>query len=523
MILGSKAWQYNIYMFRRKLTKDEIKLLPLATRDIFVRFMKADKEIYLVGAGVRSILKGETPRDCDFTTNAVPEEIIKIMQDWEPFYDNIYGTVGVSVKNNDLRFKNQDLRIDEVYEITPYRTERGYSDVRRPDEVEWGESLEEDVKRRDFTMNAVVIGPVKDSMKATEVWYELIDYLEGLKDFEQGTIRAVGEAKLRFAEDALRMMRAIRFAAQLGFVIEEETLSGIKENAPLLEKISKERVRDELKKILKSQYPADGVHLLMTTGLMEYIMPEVLETKNVAQTGHHVLDVYSHMLESLRGCPSSDPIVRLATFLHDIGKPKTRRLRCIKCGWVMKEVDKQVAGETAVMTQYKCPRCGTQQSEHEAGTFYGHEVVGARMVGEIAQRLRFSKKEKEKMVTLVRWHMFSYNPQMTDASIRRFIKRIGMENINDMMLLRIGDRKGGGSRTTSWRLQELQRRIGEQLYQPMTINDLVIDGRDVMKILGIKPGPKVGQVLKELFEEVIEDTSKNTKEYLEKRVKATLS
>ncbi len=514
-------------MVRRQLTRDEENLLPIPTRDIFVRFLKADKEIYLVGAGVRAVLKGEVPKDSDFTTNARPDEIKEITADLDPFYDNIFGTVGMEVLVEGKK---------EIYEITTYRTERGYTDTRRPDEVSWGDSLEEDLNRRDFTMNAVVIGPRKTwqaEMSQVKTWqangervletrqgieYELTDYFGGLDDFGRGIIRTVGEAKKRFSEDALRMMRAIRFAAQLGFIIEEKTLEGLKENAALLQKISRERVRDELMKILKSSYPADGIHLLMTTGLMEFIIPEVLEAKDVAQTGHHVLDVYSHMLESLRGCPSSDPVVRLATLLHDVGKPKTRRLRCLKCGWVMKEKDRIEEGETAVMTRYRCPRCETVQSEHQAGTFYGHEVVGARMVEEIAERLKFSKKEKEKMVTLVRWHMFSYNPEMTDASIRRFIKRVGKENINDMMLLRVGDRKGGGSKTTSWRLQELQRRIGEQLFEPMTIIDLVIKGTDVMEILKIKPSRKVGEILNALFEEVIEDTSKNSREYLIRRV-----
>lgn len=492
-------------MIQRKLTKDEEKLLPLATRDVFVRFLKHKKEIYLVGAGVRAILKGEPPKDCDFTSSATPEEIQEIMKDLDPFYDNAYGTVGIPIKSDSK---------EEVYEITPYRTERGYSDARRPDEVTWGDSLEEDVKRRDFTMNSVVIGPADNGED-----FILIDYLDGLKDFENGVIRTVGEPRKRFAEDALRMMRAVRFASQLGFVIDSETLNGIKENAALLNRISKERIKDELLKILKSSYPADGIHLLTTTGLMEFIVPEVLEAKGVAQTGHHTLDVYSHMLEALRHCPSTDPIVRLATFLHDVGKPRTRRLRCLKCGFVMKEKDLSTQGETAVMTQYRCPRCSTYQSEHQAATFYGHEVVGARMMEEIAERLRFPKKDKERMVILVRWHMFSYSPEMTDASIRRFIKRVGLENISDMMLLRVGDRKGGGSKTTSWRLQELQRRIGEQLYEPMTINDLMIDGNDIMKILNIQPGRKIGVILNALFEEVIEDTSKNTEEYLVKRVK----
>ncbi len=493
-------------MVSRKLFKDEVALLPEAVRMMFNRFTVADKELYLVGAGVRSILKVEKPVNCDFTTNATPEEVQEILKDLEPYYDNPFGMVGVPMG-------------EEVFEITTYRTEQGYSDNRRPDQVKWGVTLEEDVVRRDFTMNSMVIGLTKRELDPKKQEFVLIDHLGGLEDFERGIIRSVGKADERFGEDALRMMRAVRFAGQLGFTIEKETLAGISRNAPLLEKVSWERIRDELMKILACKYPADGVHLLTTTGLMAYIMPEVLTARGIGQTGHHTLDVYSHMLESLRNSPSTDPILRLAIFLHDVGKPKSRRLRCVKCGWFLKSDDIEDKGETARTTWFTCPKCRTAQTEHEATTFYGHEVVGARMVDEIVKRLRLPNKQQERIVTLVRWHMFAYQPEMTDASIRRFIRRVGRENINDMILLRMADRKGGGSRTTSWRLMELQKRIGEQLYEPMTVSDMAINGIEVMDALGIKPGPKVGQILKALFEEVTEDTSRNTKTYLLNRAK----
>lgn len=484
---------------KRKLFKDEISLLPKPLRMLFVRFERADKELYLVGAGVRAILRMEIPENCDLTTNATPEETQEICQDLDPFYDNEFGMVGVPIG-------------DEVYEITTYRTEHGYTDARRPDKVVWGKSLEEDVIRRDFTMNSIVVGPDNGE-------FVMIDLLNGLPDFEKGIIRSVGRADERFGEDALRMMRAIRFAAQLSYQIESETLKGIIKNAPLLAKISWERKRDELLKILKSNHSADGIHLLVTTGLMEYVIPEILNTRGISQTGHHTLDVYEHMLESLRNCPSNNPMIRLTALLHDIGKPKSRRLRCSYCESYIYPDNLEGKGETAKTTWYKCPKCKKQQTEHEAATFYGHEVVGARMVAEIAERLRLPKKEAEKMVTLTRWHMFAYQPQMTDASIRRFIRRVGRENINDMIMLRISDRKGGGSRTTSWRLMELQKRIGEQLYEPMSISDLKINGHDLMSEFNLKPGPIFSKILKTLFEEVIEDTSKNTKAYLLTRAK----
>lgn len=474
---------------RRKLLADEKNLFPNELREIFNKFEKAGFEIYLVGDGVRKILMGKTPINCDLTTNATPEQIQEVMAAWEPYYDNAFGTVGMVARD-----------LNEIYEITTFRSEKGYSDFRRPDEVTWGKTLEEDVKRRDFTVSAMVISSE-----------ELIDLVDGMKDFEMGIIRAVGDPNQRFGEDALRMMRAIRQAASLSFVIEKDTLDAIKIQAPLLKNISGERIRDELLKILMSDYAPDGVRLLITTGLMNWIIPELLDAYEMEQTGHHTLSVLDHVIEALRYCQSKDPIVRLAVLIHDIGKPKSRRWRCKNCGKWLRNV---VIGEMIT-----CPECSKAQTSKEVTTFYGHEVVGARMASEIADRLKFSTKQREKLVTLVRWHMFSYQKEMTDAAIRRFIRRVGKENINDIILLRIADRKGSGSKTTSWRLMEMQKRVGEQLFEPMEVRDMAIDGRDVMAVLGIKPGPKIGEVLNKLFEEVLEDTSKNNREYLLSRIK----
>lgn len=456
-------------------------------------YKTAGFEIFLVGGGVRNLLVGKIPENCDLTTNATPEESLEVLKYREPFYNNDFGTVSFNVQIEDRT---------ELYEITTYRSEKEYSDFRRPDNVSWGKTLEEDVTRRDFTVNALVVGE-------TDGKWEMIDIVDGLTDFETGQIRAVGDPRRRFQEDALRMMRAIRFAAKLGFSIEENTLAAISDRAPLLTKISKERIREELTKILASNYPADGIQLLITTNLMEQFMPEVLEGRGVAQGGHHTLTVLDHMLESLRECPSPDPIVRLATLLHDVGKPRSQRFKCRKCGKMFRDLPDET---------HTCANCGFTQTLRGMITFYGHEVVGARMVTEIVERLKFNRKQMDKMITLVRWHMFTYQPEMTDAAIRRLIKKVGKENIGDLVLLRIADRKGSGSKTTSWRFLELQKRIGEQLFEPMEINDMVVNGRDVMEVLKVTPGPIIGKVLKELFDEVLEDTSKNNREYLLKRV-----
>lgn len=481
-------------MQRRQLLPDEISLFPDELKQVMREYNDAGFEIYLVGGGVRNLLMGKVPENCDLTTNATPEQSMDVLRKRDPFYNNDFGTVSFEIE---IGGKN------ELYEITTYRSEKEYSDFRRPDEVVWGKTLEEDVTRRDFTINAMVVG-MRDGK------YELVDLVEGLRDFEAGMIRAVGEPEKRFGEDALRMMRAIRFAAKLGFQIEEKTLEAIGKKAHLLDKISKERIRDEFMRIIETNYPADGVQLLISTGLMEQFMPEVLEARGVQQGGHHKLSVLDHMLEGLRNCSSPDGVVRLATFIHDIGKPRSQRFKCRKCGKMYRHLPEGM---------FRCTNCESEQSTRSMITFYGHEVVGARMAQEITTRLRFAKKQVDKIVTLVRWHMFSYQPEMTDSAIRRLIRKVGKENISDMVLLRIADRKGSGSKTTSWRFMELQKRIGEQLFEPMEVRDLIIDGKDIMTLLGIGPGPLVGKILRQLFDEVIEDTKRNTKEYLTKRAR----
>jgi len=440
--------------------------LPELVKKVLNTLEKAGFEGYIVGGAVRDILTGVKVKDWDFTTQAKPEEIQKLFKD--SFYDNRFGTVGIAEKH--LGGKGEG-----VVEITTFRSEGAYSDRRRPDKVSWGKSLEEDLKRRDLTINAM----------ALDTKLKLIDPFKGEKDLKDKVIRAVGVADKRFEEDALRMMRAIRIAAQLGFTIEEKTLKGISKNADLIKEIAKERVRDEFLKIIASPYPKDGVVLVFTSGLLQHIVPELMEMRGVQQAGHHTKDVWHHSLDALEGCPSPNPIIRLATLLHDVGKPRVK-------------MDRGKGKEI---------------------TFYNHEVVGARMVKTIARRLKMSKKDIDMLWLLVRWHMFAYDPKMTDKAIRRFVRRVGRENINKMMMLRIGDRIGGGSKATSWRLRELQKRVGEVLYTPMQIKDLKVNGNDVIKILKIKGGPKVGKVLEKLFDEVMEEAKKNQREYLLKRIK----
>lgn len=427
-------------------------------------------EAYFVGGCVRNILMDVPVKDWDFATNATPEEIQKMFPD--SFYNNQFGTVGIP---NDEH---------GVIEITTYRTEHGYSDRRRPDKVQWGTSIEEDLSRRDFTMNAIALSFPHDK----ENKENFIDPYNGRKDIEAKLIRTVGDPTERFKEDALRLMRAVRLASQLQFEIEKKTGKELHLDSALIQDISGERIRDELIKIISSEDPSFGILLLKDVGLLEYIIPELLNGIDVSQARpgrHHTTDVFTHNILSLKYCPSEKSIVRLAALLHDVGKP-------------------QVEGE----------------DKDGLVTFYNHEISGAKLGYEIANRLRFSKKETEKIVTLIRWHMFSVNENLTDAGVRRFIRRIGKENVADMMDLRIGDRLGGGTqKAESWRLKKFKERVaGEMAPKPFSISDLAINGNDVMRELNLKPGPKVGKILEKLFEEVDEDMSKNNKEQLLKRI-----
>ncbi|MEK7521821.1 MAG: HD domain-containing protein [Patescibacteria group bacterium] len=437
---------------------------PEFVAEILHKFERAGYQIYIVGGVVRDLMLKRGTGDWDFTTDATPEQILELFPDG--FYNNQFGTVGIAHESS-----------EKPYEITTYRTEHGYADKRRPDKVSWGKSLEEDLARRDFTINAMAISASK----------EIVDPYGGQKDLEKKIIRTVGNPVDRFSEDSLRMMRAVRIAAELGFLIEEKTFDAIKMHAQDLKHVSWERIRDELFKILASGYPDEGTKMLHSSGLLTYILPELEEAIGVEQKSpgrHHIYDVYNHLLMALKYCPSPDPLVRLATLLHDVGKIKTRKV-----------------------------------TEKGVVTFYNHEVVGAGQSKDVANRLKLSKKQKDKLWILIRHHQFTVDERQTDSAIRRFIKNVGVENLEDMLALRTGDRLGGGARETSWRLDKFKKRLEEVQIQPFSVKDLAINGKDVMETLGIPSGPQVGEILNTLFAEVEEDLARNTCEYLLERVK----
>lgn len=441
--------------------------------DISKTLVENNYAVHLVGGCVRNMIMDIPVKDWDMATNATPEQIQEIFPN--SYYENTYGTVKIPMDEEKLEF----------IEITTYRQDSEYFDSRHPSSVVWGQTIEDDLSRRDFTANAIAM---KLSTLNGQLSTSLIDPYMGRDDIKAKRIKAVGDPNQRFQEDALRLMRAIRFACQLSFSIEDTTWDALKKHSTLIEKISWERVRDELLKILACESPEKGIQLLDDAGLLEYILPELLKGKNVSQERpgrHHVHDVFTHNLLALQHTPATDPIVRLATLIHDVGKP-----------------DVATTDESGLII------------------FHNHEVVGARIASGIAERLRLSKKQKDKIFTLVRWHMFSVDETVTDHAVRKFLRRVGIENVQDMIDLRIGDRLGSGTQTAeSWRLKRFKEMIEKELNPPFSINDLAIDGNDIMRELNLKPGPQIGKMLHQLFEEVDQDLSLNTKEYLLQRIK----
>lgn len=441
--------------------------IPKQVKEIIEKFEQNNYQIYLVGGVVRDLILKRSIKDWDLTTSATPEQIKEIFP--QGFSNNNFGTVGISTPMG-------------IVEITTMRKESNYQDFRHPLEVSWTEIIEEDLARRDFTINSMALKKVNNST------FELIDPFHGETDLTNSIICANGDPKIRFSEDALRLLRAIRFASQLGFTIEDHTFQAIKDNAKLIEEISWERIRDEMLKIVSAPYAYEGMMLLRNSGLMLYILPEIERCFGLVQEGpkhDRVYDIGEHSLLSLKFCPSTDPITKFATLIHDVGKPDT----------------------------------ANTQSDGNV-TFYGHDVVGGRIAKQICQRFHFSNKEIDKICKLVRWHLFTVDENQTDAAIRRFIKNVGLENIEEMMALRVGDRLGGGTpKAISWRMEEYSKRIKQVLEKPFSVTDLKINGKDVMEILSIPPSRKVGEILDQLFQEVLEDSSKNNKEYLVKKIK----
>ena len=455
--------------------------IPKEINLILEKLEKSNFEAYVVGGCVRDLILGVVPKDWDITTNAKPEQIRRLFP--KNFYENQFGTVSVITDSKDETLK--------VVEITPFRLEGKYSDKRHPDEIKFAKTLDEDLSRRDFTINAMALGmgdircPDIKNGRTSDVL--LVDPFDGQKDLKKKIIRTVGKANDRFNEDALRMLRAIRFACTLDFTIEKDTFDAIHKNADLIQMISNERIRDELMKIFETEKAAHGIDLLRQTNLLKFILPELDRGVGVSQNKHHIYDIYEHSMRSLDEAAKKkfNLEVKVAALFHDIGKPEAK------------------------------------QGEGPDSTFYNHDYIGAKFTAKILQRLKFPNKFIDKVVALVKSHMFISDPEkLTDAGARRLIKRVGKENITDLINLRVADRLGmGRPKEKPYRLRTIEYMIEKVSKDPISAKMLKINGTDIMHLLKIEPSPKVGAILDVLLAEVIEDPKKNNKKYLENRTR----
>lgn len=480
--------------------------IPREVADVVAKLQDAGYEAYIVGGCVRDLLRDAKPKDWDVTTSAKPEITLKLFPG--SFYENKFLTVTVKTEST-------DFSLAEI-EVTTFRAEGKYTDKRHPDEVRFAKTLDEDLSRRDFTINAIAVNLGRSNLPA-RFDLQISDPFGGQSDLEKKLIRAVGDPEKRFDEDALRMMRAVRLAMELDFSVEPETKNAIKKLAGNLSFIAKERIRDEFIKIINSQRAQKGMELLRELGLLRFILPELEEGMGMEQRGPHKYDVWEHNLRALGYAVKENYSlrVRLAALFHDIGKSRTRVKR------------------------------------DGIWTFYGHDVVGAKMTYEILTRLHFSADETEIISNLVRRHLFSYKlkrddqyrndlvamgedpdkkdiedaedmQETTDSAIRRLIRNVGDVNIGDLVKVRICDRIATGvPKAVPYRLRHFQFRVEKILREGEATNVkmLAVRGNDVMDALQISPGPRIGHILNALLEEVLDDPAKNTREYLLNRIK----
>ncbi|MDP3956913.1 MAG: CCA tRNA nucleotidyltransferase [bacterium] len=518
-----------------------IKKIPQPVKNIIETLNKAGFEAFVVGGCVRDLILEREPKDWDITTDATPEKVIELFPD--SFYENDFGTVGVKVERFSAKSRTSDIseakehdaesstdsiqpktEEKDIIEVTTYRVESEYTDKRRPKKVLFTKSLEEDLARRDFTINAIAYGVRESGILArpaggknpsvakalagkqesgnSDKDFVLVDPFGGQEDVEKKVIRTVGNPEERFGEDALRLMRAVRFYTELrdptppnalgvaretkpthSWHIEKKTFTALQKLAKNLAHISQERVRDELAKIILSNNPKEGIEMLHTAGLLHNILPELELGIGVTQNLHHIYTVWEHNLRALATCPSQKLETRLAALLHDVGKPQAKR------------------------------------GEGYNSTFYNHDHIGARITEKALTRLRFSKAVVKKATLLVDNHLFYYNvDEVTEASVRRLIKRVGLENMGDLMAVRIGDRLGSGvPKGKPYKLRHLEFMIEKVSKDAVSVKMLKIKGTDLIDNLHIPAGPQIGAILDVLLAEVIENSERNTEEALLKR------
>jgi poly(A) polymerase/tRNA nucleotidyltransferase (CCA-adding enzyme) len=440
--------------------------VPQGALEVVTRIAEAGGQAYLVGGCLRDLLLERSPKDWDIATDLQPAQV-------KPLFRKVhevgaaFGTLLVP-------------RHDGVYDVTTFRTEGNYTDGRHPDRVAYTSRLLDDLQRRDFTINAMAWDPRTDQIE---------DPFGGLADLRGGQIRAVGDPLTRFREDALRLMRAVRFAAQLEFHVAQPTWDALRKASAGLRRISPERIRDELNLIMLAPQPSRGLMMLHQAGLLVNILPELEACRGIKQNRFHAHDVFMHSLLSADAAPEGNLTVRLAALLHDIAKPDTREER---------------------------------EGDY---TFYAHQVVGARKVDRILRRLRYSNDDRERITHLIYHHMFYYETQWTDSAVRRFARTVGMDNIPDLISLRLADMVGNGRKAGDTSpLQALLRRVDEVIAKDtaLSVKDLAIGGHEIMD-LGVPKGPGIGRILRALLDKVLEDPASNTAEVLLEAARALIA
>lgn len=436
-------------------------------REILNVFKKNKYEVYIVGGAVRDFIIGRKVKDWDLATNALPDKVVEI------FLKTQFKTIDISKKHGTIIIKNKESE----YEVTTFRIENEYIDNRRPKEVVFTEDLHKDLLRRDFTMNALAYS-INDG---------IIDIFDGINDIKNNVIRCVGNPNKRFNEDALRMLRAIRFSNQLDFIIEKNTLNAIKDNYKLVNNLSKERIREEFNKILLSEKPSRGIKLLKKLKLLDLIIPEIKVCYDFDQHNpNHNLDVFKHTLKVLDNI-ESDLVLRLAALFHDIGKPKTFFI-----------------------------------GDDKIGHFYNHHEVSVEITKNVLKRLKYSNIIIKKVLELIKEHMVVYNEEFSDKAVKKLLKRVDSVGINNLIKLQLADIKATANPKKYQHLDKLKSRCKKIFNnnEPLSIKDIDINGYDLMD-LGISEGKIIGNILNELLELVLEEPSFNNKEKLIDIVKKT--
>ena len=433
--------------------------IPPFVKSICQTLQDANYTAYVVGGALRDIALNFTPKDYDVATSATPDEVENLFPHTVPTGKK-FGTITVLVGDG------------ELLEVTTYRLDADYSDGRRPDQVTYSSHILDDLARRDFTVNAIAYDPLSD---------ELIDPYRGLEDAQKLLLRTVGDARERFSEDALRMMRAVRIKAEKGFTLAEELCNAIKAQNSMIKRISQERISAELCRIITSPRATEGVYDLLHLGLLAQVLPELANCAGVKQRAdYHKFDVFGHITNTLQYA-GTDLNVRLALLLHDIGKPHS------------------ISVDTRGVTH-----------------FYGHEIASVKLAEPILDRLKFSNQTKNQVLPLIRHHMRNVD---SDKSLRQLMSILRTkEQAYRFAQIRYADKMAGRtppadlSKNYHRTLERIDRILAEEL--PLQIHDLAVNGHDVQETLAIPPGPLVGQILEKLMQKVLTQPELNRTETL---------